>query len=160
MSGFWNKSDFFEIFCEFFRFLVFSSDFLTFFVLVFCDFLRYFWIIIIIIFLGFFLFFLNFWDFFLQVSKVTTNTCWGYYWSPKNSQIWAKTDIKRFFCTKAKKGLGRSPPQELEEGTHSGPHLLVYINYINYQLSTINYQLSTINYINYINYRWSRKPDA
>ena len=39
----------------------------------------------------------------------------------------AKTDIKRsFFARRAKKGLGlgRSPPQELEEGPCSGPHLL------------------------------------
>ena len=44
------------------------------------------------------------------------------------TNILAKTDIKgAFFARKAKKGLGlgRSPPQELEEVPHSGPHLLV-----------------------------------
>ena len=43
----------------------------------------------------------------------------------------AETDIKRpFFARRAKKGLGlgRSPPQELEEGPRSGPHLLVLLN--------------------------------
>ena len=29
-----------------------------------------------------------------------------------------------FFAQRVKKRLGRSPPQELEEGTHRGPHLL------------------------------------
>ena len=46
------------------------------------------------------------------------------------TKIWAKTDIKRsFFALRAKKGLGlgRSPPQELEEGPRSGPHLLVMV---------------------------------
>ena len=44
------------------------------------------------------------------------------------TKIWAKTDIKRLFLPEGPKkglGLGRSPPQELEEGPHSGPHLLV-----------------------------------
>ena len=46
------------------------------------------------------------------------------------TKIWAKADIKRFFLVqRAKKGLGlgRSPPQELEEGPRSGPHLLVLL---------------------------------
>ena len=47
------------------------------------------------------------------------------------TQIWAKTDIKAlFFLLKGqKKALaeGRSPPQDLEEGPRSGPHLLVLI---------------------------------
>ena len=42
------------------------------------------------------------------------------------TNISAKTDIERsFFDQRAKKGLDRSPLQELEEGPRSGPHLLV-----------------------------------
>ena len=44
------------------------------------------------------------------------------------TKIWAKADIKRsFFARSAKKGLGlgRSSPQELEEGPRSGLHILV-----------------------------------
>ena len=44
------------------------------------------------------------------------------------TKIWAKTDIKSpFFARRAKKGLGQSPPQELEEGPRNGPQLLVPI---------------------------------
>ena len=47
------------------------------------------------------------------------------------TKIWAKTDLKKsFFAQGAKQGLGRSPPQELEEGPCSGPHLLVTIKAI------------------------------
>ena len=45
----------------------------------------------------------------------------------------AKTNIKSPFLPEGQKqglGLGRSPPQEVEEGPRSGPHLLVYINII------------------------------
>ena len=43
--------------------------------------------------------------------------------------IWAQIDVKKnsFFAEGPKNGLGRSPPQELEEGPRSGPHLLVMI---------------------------------
>ena len=45
------------------------------------------------------------------------------------TKIWANIDIKSFFVgPKGKKKAsdeGRSPPQELEEGPRSGPHLLV-----------------------------------
>ena len=45
------------------------------------------------------------------------------------TKMWSKTDIKRcFFARRAKKGLGQSPPQELEEGPRSGPYLLVALN--------------------------------
>ena len=44
------------------------------------------------------------------------------------TQIWAKIGIKSsFFAQRAKKGLGRSPPQELKEGQRSGSHLLVEV---------------------------------
>ena len=51
---------------------------------------------------------------------------------PKMNKIWAKTDIKSFFCLpegqKKASAKGRSPPQELEEGPRSGPHLVVHGN--------------------------------
>ena len=66
------------------------------------------------------------------MTKVTTKSYWGYYWSPIITKIWAKTDIKKsFFAQRAKKKAlaeGWSPPQELQEGPRSGPHLLVKKN--------------------------------
>ena len=54
------------------------------------------------------------------------------------TKIWAKTDIKRsFFARRAKKGLGRSSPQELEEGLRSGPHILVLDNRRNKMVLTL-----------------------
>ena len=45
--------------------------------------------------------------------------------------MWAKIDIKNigFWPEGQKKGLGlgQSPPQDLEEGPRSGPHLLVRV---------------------------------
>ena len=47
------------------------------------------------------------------------------------TKIWAKTDIKKIFVLpegeKKASAEGRSPPQELEEGPRSGPHLLVFM---------------------------------
>ena len=43
-----------------------------------------------------------------------------------------------FFAQRVKKRLGRSPPQELEEGTPRGPHLLESVNCVkkNHKMST------------------------
>ena len=46
----------------------------------------------------------------------------------KNCQKWAKTALKLFFCPKARRAKGQSPPQELKVGPRSGPYLLVNIN--------------------------------
>ena len=57
----------------------------------------------------------------------------------------AKTDIKiSFFARRAKKGLGRSPPQELEEGPCSGPHLLVILKS---KVPNIVFVLSTLSIV-------------
>ena len=65
-----------------------------------------------------------------KVTKVSTKSYQGYYWTPKNARNWPKQHNKVFFCPKGKKslGLGRSPPQELEVGPRSGPYLLVRSN--------------------------------
>ena len=54
----------------------------------------------------------------LKVTKVTT----GHQKLPKMGQNSIKSS---FFARRAKKSLGRSPPQELEVGPRSGPYLLV-----------------------------------
>ena len=102
-------------------FWIFVVDFLIFFK----DFFR---------FLDFFGFFLNFFKIFFgffwftgipfKVTKVTTTSYQGYYWTPKNGQ---KSIISSIFDQRAKKASakGQSPPQELEVGPCSGPYLLV-----------------------------------
>ena len=55
------------------------------------------------------------------VTKVTT----GHKKIPKMGQ---NSIIRPFFARRAKKALGRSPPQELEVGPRSGPYLLVLNN--------------------------------
>ena len=77
-----------------------------------------------------FLFFFGFFRFFgisFKVTKVTTNSYQGYYWTPKMAKNGPKQHNKVFICPKGKKGSaeGRSPPQELEVGPRSGPYLLV-----------------------------------
>ena len=62
----------------------------------------------------------------LKVTKVTTKSYQGYYWTPKISKNVPKQHYRLFFCPKGKKSLGRSSPQELEVGPHSGPYLLVF----------------------------------
>ena len=62
-----------------------------------------------------------------MVTKVTTKSYQGYYWTPKNAKNGPKQHNKPFFCPKGKKSLGRSPPQELEVSPRSGLYLLVRI---------------------------------
>ena len=89
----------------------------------FLDFLKFF---------EYFFFFGFFWFFGIpfKVTKVTTKSYQGYYWTPKNAKNGPKQHNKLFFCPKGKKSLGRSPPQELEVGPRSGPYLLVMVQYI------------------------------
>ena len=44
---------------------------------------------------------------------------------PLDTKISQKIIISCFFARRAKKALGRSPPQEIEVGPRSGPYLLV-----------------------------------
>ena len=64
-------------------------------------------------------------------TKVTTKSYQGYYWKPKIAKIVAKQHNNNvfFFARRAKKSLaiGRSPPQEPEEGLRNGPYLLVIL---------------------------------
>ena len=51
----------------------------------------------------------------LKVTEITTD-----HQNDQNS-----TKSSSFFAQRAKNSMGRSPPQELEEGLSCGPHLLV-----------------------------------
>ena len=117
---------FFGVFYGFFEFL---SVFRFFFVLFFwfLDFLK-FLEIFCIFFKGFFFFF---WIPF-KVTKVTTKSYHGYYWTQKIAKKMGQNRIiSSFFCPKGKKSLGwrLKPPQELEVGLCSGLYLLVTIKW-------------------------------
>ena len=119
---FWNFWIFLDS-LDFFDFFLIFLDFLDCFG--FLDFLNFFWI--------FFGFLLDFFVFFLvsfKVTKVTTKCYHGYYWTPKIAKNGPKQHRKLFFCLKGKKSFGRSLPQELEVGPHSGPYIPVYIIFI------------------------------
>ena len=103
---------------------------------IFLDFIGIFWIILyfFVFFLLHFLIFFNIFFFgFLwipyKVTKVTSKSYQGYYWTPKMGQ----NNIIRFFFPKEKKASSesRSLPQELEVGPRSaGPYLLVTVKMI------------------------------
>ena len=108
----------FKFFFFFFRFFGISWLFWTFFGSL--DFLKFSG------FLGDFFFWIPF-----KITKVTTKSYQGYYWTPKIAKNGPKPHNKFFFCPKGKKASdeGRSPLQELEVGPRSGPYFLVSIKY-------------------------------
>ena len=77
-------------------------------------FLNFFRFLNFCIFFGIFLFF----GIFFKVTKVTTKSYQGYYWTPKIAKNVPKQHIKLVFSRKAKRASaeGWSPPQELEVG--------------------------------------------
>ena len=71
-------------------------------------------------------------DFFwvpFKVTKVSTKSSQGFYWTPKMAKNEPKQHNKLFYSLWAKKATaeGRSPPQELEVGPRSGPYVLVLV---------------------------------
>ena len=69
-----------------------------------------------------------------KVTKVTTKSYQGYYFTPKIAKNGPKQHIRLFFfARKAKKvsAEAQSPLQELEIGPRSGPYLLVSFNSLN-----------------------------
>ena len=60
-----------------------------------------------------------------KVTKITTKSNQGYYWTPKVAKNGPKKHNKLFFCPKGKKCLDWSTPQELEVGPRNGPYLIV-----------------------------------
>ena len=124
---------FFEIFWDFLNFYHFGFFFIFgFFKLIFVFFVFFF--LEFLDFLDFFGFFFKVFDFILifycyfgipfKVTKVTTKSYQGYYWTPKMGQ---NSIIRSIFAQKKSSAEGRSPLHVLEVGPCSGPYLLVLL---------------------------------